>query len=111
MHANERIFVREGEQCWFVPLKEVVLLESEGNYTRLIFGGNRPLVLRPLNYLERRLDPAAFFRANRRQVVNLQYARAITPWLNGGYQLELHGGLKVTISRRQAQKFQDARRL
>jgi two-component system, LytTR family, response regulator len=111
MHASERIFVRDGERCWFVALREIVLLESEGNYTRLIFGDSRPLVLRPLNYLERRLDPAAFFRANRRQVFNVQYIRAITPWLNGGYQVELHRGLKVTMSRRQAQKFQDAKRL
>lgn len=111
MHVSERIFVREGERCWFVPLREIVLLESEGNYTRLIFGNNRPLILHSLNYLERRLDPAVFFRANRRQVVNVQYIRAITPWLNGGYQVELNQGLKVTMSRRQAQKFQEARRL
>jgi two-component system, LytTR family, response regulator len=111
MGASERIFVREGERCWFVPLRDIVLLESEGNYTRLIFGNNRPLIARPLNYLERRLEPAVFFRANRRQVINLQYVRAIAPWLNGGYQVELQGGLKTVMSRRQAQKFQEARRL
>jgi two-component system, LytTR family, response regulator len=109
--SSERIFVREGERCWFVPLKEIVLFESEGNYTRLIFGNNRPLIPRPLNYLEHRLEAASFFRANRRQVINLQYIRAIVPWLNGGYQVELQGGLQVVMSRRQAQKFQEARRL
>ncbi|HTV54676.1 MAG TPA: LytTR family DNA-binding domain-containing protein, partial [Terriglobia bacterium] len=92
-------------------LKEIVLFESEGNYTRLIFGNNRPLIPRPLNYLEHRLEAASFFRANRRQVINLQYVRAIVPWLNGGYQVELQGGLQVVMSRRQAQKFHEARRL
>lgn len=111
MHATERIFVRDGERCWFVRLSEVVLFEPEGNYTRVIFGVNRPLVLRPLNYLEGRLDPGVFFRVNRRQLINLQYVRGITPWLNGGYEVDLDGGLKVIMSRRQAQKFQEARRL
>jgi two-component system, LytTR family, response regulator len=111
MKADERIFVRDGERCWFVPLKGIVLLESEGNYTRLFFGENRPLILRPLNYLEQRLDPSLFFRANRRQVINVQFIRSITPWLNGGYKVDLQGGLEVTMSRRQAQKFQETKKL
>jgi two-component system, LytTR family, response regulator len=109
--ASERIFVRDGERCWFVPVAEIVLLESEGNCSRLVFGSHRPLVLRPLNYLELRLDPAMFFRANRRQIINLQYIRSVAPWVNGGYRVELEGGDSVTMSRRQSAKFQDTKKL
>jgi two-component system LytT family response regulator len=36
--ANEdKVFVREGERCWFVEVKTIRLLESEGNYTRVHF--------------------------------------------------------------------------
>jgi len=105
--GDQRIFVKDGERCWFVVLKDVVLLESEGNYTRLHFGTHRPLVLRSLNYLEDRLDPALFFRAGRRHILNLKFIESMDPAVNGGFQVRLKGGLEVEMSRRQAQKFKD----
>jgi two-component system, LytTR family, response regulator len=111
LKATEQIFVRDGERCWFVALQDVELLESEGNYTRLHFSGNRPLLLRSLNALQTRLDPAVFFRANRKQIINLRFIEAIDPWPNGGYLVKLRHGFEVEMSRRQAQLFQDARKL
>jgi len=104
--ASSCIFVKDGERCWFVTLSDVVLLESEGNYARLYFGGNRPLVLRSLNYLEERLDPAMFFRASRKHLLNLRFIESIDPWANGGFLVRLKGGLNE-MSRRQAQKFKE----
>ena len=105
--ASSSIFVKDGERCWFVTLGDVVLLESEGNYARLHFGGNRPLVLRSLNYLEERLDPAIFFRASRKHILNLRFIETIDPWANGGFLVRLKGGFEVEMSRRQAQKFKE----
>lgn len=56
----ERIFVRDGERCWFVSVADIAVMESEGNYARLYFGDSRPLLPRSLNYLEERLDGAVF---------------------------------------------------
>lgn len=47
----EQVFVREGECCWIVRLPEIFLLESEGNYVRLYFGNERPLIRRSLSAL------------------------------------------------------------
>jgi two-component system, LytTR family, response regulator len=105
-NPSQRVFVRDGDHCWFVALEEIVLLESEGNYTRLFFGSHKPLLLRSLNYLQERLDPRLFFRVNRRQVINLKFIEAIDHWPNGGYKVKLRGGFEVTMSRRQAQCFQ-----
>jgi len=33
--ANDQIFVKDGEKCWFVRLDRVRLCESMGNYVRL----------------------------------------------------------------------------
>jgi two-component system LytT family response regulator len=107
MDASQRIFVKDGERCWFVTLGDVVLIESEGNYARLCFGGNRPLVLRSLNYLGERLDPAIFFRASRKHLLNLHFIESIDPWANGGFLVRLKGGFHVEMSRRQAQKFKE----
>ncbi len=107
MESPQRIFVKDGERCWFVTVGDIVLLESEGNYTRLYFGSNRPLTPRSLNYLEERLDPAIFFRASRKHILNLQFVENIDPWANGGFLIRLQGGHQVEMSRRQAQKFKE----
>ncbi len=105
--AGQQIFVKDGERCWFVARREIVLLESEGNYTRLYFGGHRPLVLRSLNYLEDRLDPAIFFRASRKHILNLKFIESMDAWANGGFLVRLKGNIEVEMSRRQAQKFKE----
>ncbi|MBE0551968.1 MAG: response regulator, partial [Ignavibacterium sp.] len=50
--AEDQVFVKDGEKCWFVKLEKVRLMESEGNYVRLYFDENKPLILRTLNYLD-----------------------------------------------------------
>jgi two-component system LytT family response regulator len=105
----DRIFVRDGERCWIVRLSDVVLLESEGNYTRLCFEGNRPLVRRSLTALQQRLDPGTFFRANRSQIVNLSWIDAVEPAVHGGFRARLRdgawpGGCVIEISRRRGEE-------
>jgi len=105
--AEDKVFVREGERCWFVEVKSIRLMESEGNYTRVHFGDAQPQLFRSLNAMEERLDPRAFFRANRRQIINLAWIERIEPWFSGGLLVYLKGGLKVELSRRQAQAFRE----
>ncbi len=105
--AEDRIFIKDGEKCWFVALKDVRLFESEGNYVRVRFGENKPLVLRSLNNLEKKLDPHVFFRANRKQMVNLTYVDKIEPWFSGGLNCTLNTGEVVEVSRRQALRFKE----
>jgi two-component system LytT family response regulator len=104
---EDKVFVREGDRCWFVPVKNIRLLESEGNYTRLHFDDHKPQLFRSLTAMEDRLDPRNFFRANRKQVINLTWVEGIEPWFSGGLLVKLKGGLKVELSRRQAQDFRE----
>ena len=104
---EDKVFVREGERCWFVPVKNIRLLESEGNYTRLHFDDQKPQLFRSLTAMEERLDARHFFRANRKQVINLAWVEGIEPWFSGGLLVKLKGGLKVELSRRQAQEFRE----
>jgi two-component system LytT family response regulator len=107
LSPDDKVFVREGERCWFVELKSIRLMESEGNYTRVHFGDAQPQLFRSLNAMEERLDPRSFFRANRRQIINLAWIDRIEPWFSGGLLVHLKGGLKVDLSRRQAQAFRE----
>jgi two-component system LytT family response regulator len=104
---TDQVFVKDGDRCWFVKLERVRLFESEGNYVRLFFEENKPLILRTLNYLDERLDDKTFFRANRKHIINLKWIDSIEPWLNGGLLVKLKDGHKVEVSRRQAVKFKD----
>jgi two-component system LytT family response regulator len=101
----ERIFVRDGSRCWFVPLQEVRLISSEGNYARLSWGTLNPMLARPLSALEQRLDPRRFFRANRSQIINLDFIAEVEVGLGGRLHVQLRGGPEVEMSRRQAQLF------
>jgi two-component system LytT family response regulator len=106
--AHDQIFVKDGEKCWFVRLDRVRLCESMGNYVRLFFDDQKPLVLKSLNALEDRLDPKVFFRANRKHIINLNYIEKIEPWFSGGLQVTLVGkGEKIEISRRQSIRFKE----
>lgn len=104
---NDQVFVKDGEKCWFVKLGKIRLFESMGNYVRLFFDDQKPLVLKSLNALEDRLDAATFFRANRKHIINLTWIEKIEPWFSGGLLVTLRGGDKIEISRRQAIRFKD----
>jgi two-component system LytT family response regulator len=103
----DQVFVKDGERCWFVKLSDIRLFESVGNYAKVFFGGNKPLILKSLNALEERLDQKTFFRANRKHIVNLRMIEKIEPYFNGGLLLELKGGEKIEVSRRQTVKFKE----
>lgn len=101
----ERLFLRDGDRCWFVPLREVKLFTAEGNYVRLSWDKIHPLLGRLLSSLEPRLDPKQFFRANRQQIINLEYIESVDLGVNGRLHVQLRGGPEVQISRRQARLF------
>ncbi|MCE2894540.1 MAG: LytTR family DNA-binding domain-containing protein [Flammeovirgaceae bacterium] len=104
---EDQVFVKDGERCWFVTLANVRMFESDGNYIKVYFDTNRPMIHKSLNALDEKLDERAFFRASRKHIVNLSWVEGIEPWFNGGLMVKLRGGDKVEVSRRQAAKFKD----
>jgi two-component system LytT family response regulator len=104
---HDQVFVKDGDRCWFVSLTNVRLFESDGNYIKVYFDNNRPMIHKSLNALDEKLDERAFFRASRKHIVNLSWVEGIEPWFNGGLMVKLRGGDKVEVSRRQAAKFKD----
>jgi two-component system LytT family response regulator len=113
LRESDQIFLKDGEKCWFVTLKDVRSFESEGNYVRVRFSDQKPLVLRSLNKLEEKLDPLVFFRANRKHIINLRWVESIEPWFSGGLMVKLkHTGKDsvqetIEVSRRQAARFKE----
>lgn len=107
LNLDDRVFVKDGERCWFVKLADVRLFESDGNYIKVYFDSNRPMIHKSLNALDKKLDERSFFRASRKHIINLSWVEGIESWFNGGLLVRLKGGDKIEVSRRQASKFKD----
>ncbi len=101
----EQLFIKDGPRCWFVPLREVSLFSAEGNYVRLTWGKERPMLGRSLTALEEKLDPKRFFRANRGQLINLDFIQAVEAGDGGRLHVQLRDGPEIEVSRRQARQF------
>ncbi len=105
--ATDQVFVKDGDRCWFVKLEDVRLFESDGNYIKVYFEKNKPMIHKSLNALDEKLDDRSFFRASRKHIINLGWVDTIEPWFNGGLMVQLKGGEKIEVSRRQAARFKD----
>ncbi|WP_133273585.1 LytR/AlgR family response regulator transcription factor [Hymenobacter radiodurans] len=105
--ANDQVFVKDGERCWFVRLSDIRLFEINGSYTQIYFNDCRPLIPRTLQHLETRLDPKVFFRANRQQIINLKWIDTIEPWFSNTLKIKLKDGPEVEVSRQQSVRFRE----
>ncbi|MCA0931744.1 MULTISPECIES: LytR/AlgR family response regulator transcription factor [Lutimonas] len=102
-----KIFIKDGEQCHFIPLSDVRLIQSMDNYARLFFNEEKAMIKRSLNLLQEKLDPNVFFRINRSQIINTHYIKEIHPYFNNKLQITLTSGEKLEVSSRQSAKFKN----
>lgn len=104
---DSQIFIKDGEKCWFVKMDKVRMFESEGNYVRLYFEDSKPMILKSLNNLEKRLSDKEYFRISRKYIINLTWIEKVEAWFNGGLRVTLKSGEKLEISRRQTSRFKE----
>ena len=104
---HRKIFIKDGEKCYFIPLTEIHFIESLENYARLYFGDQKAMIKRSLNLLEEKLDATVFFRINRSQIINTHYIKEIHPHFNNTLQITLTTGETAAVSSRQSVKFKN----
>lgn len=102
-----KIFIKDGEQCYFIPLKDIRLIQSMDNYARFYFGDNKAMIKRSLNLIEEKLDPNVFFRINRSQIVNTEYIEKVTPGFKNKLVIELTSGETLEVSSRQSARLRN----
>ncbi|MBT8203751.1 MAG: LytTR family DNA-binding domain-containing protein [Eudoraea sp.] len=107
LSESSQIFIKDGEKCWLVKIADITLFEIVGNYTRVYFQEEKPLLYKSLNQIEGKLPAQSFFRANRQQIININYIQEVVPWFNGKLKLILNNGIEIEISRRQSYIFKD----
>lgn len=102
-----QIFIKEGEKCWLVKIGEISHFEIIGNYSRVFFQDQKPMLYKSLNQIEEKLPEASFFRVNRQQIVNTNFITNVVPWFNGKLKLTMQNGDELEVSRRQSYLFKD----
>jgi two-component system LytT family response regulator len=107
LSLDKQIFIKDGEKCWLVKIQDISLFEIVGNYTRVFFKGNKPLIYKSLAQVEEKLPKEVFFRANRQQVININHVKKVVSWFNGKLKIEMNSGEEIEISRRQSYIFKD----
>ncbi|WP_350287141.1 LytTR family DNA-binding domain-containing protein [uncultured Croceitalea sp.] len=107
LSVQSQIFIKDGEDCWLVKIGDISHFEIVGNYTRVFFDGNKPMLYKSLNQIEEKLPEDFFFRANRQQIINTNFIQNVVPWFNGKLKLAMNNGDEIEVSRRQSYLFKD----
>lgn len=106
VEISNQIFIKEGEKCWLLKVADIYLFEVEGNYTKVFFNDQKAVLNKSLNQIEKKL-PEDFFRANRNQIININYIKNIDLWFSGNLLVHLKDDQKIEISRRQSSLFKE----
>ena len=104
---DKQIFIKDGEKCWLVKIQDISRFEIVGNYTRVFFENNKPLIYKSLAQVEEKLPSDGFFRANRQQIININHVKKVVSWFNGKLKIEMNSGEEIEISRRQSYIFKE----
>ncbi|WP_444931617.1 LytR/AlgR family response regulator transcription factor [Microbulbifer sp. SSSA002] len=102
LDTSNKIFIKDGERCWLVEIGNIRYFENCGNHAQVFFEDNKPFIYKSLAKIEQRLNPEVFFRANRQQIINLNYIKNIEPWINSGLMVTMTDGKEIEVARRPA---------
>ena len=103
----KRLLIPDGDRSFYVPVREVVRLEADGNDVVVHARRGTHALRATLESLEGRLDPAQFARVHRSHVVNIDEIAEIRAWFHGDQKLLLRDGSEIPWSRRYAAKRPD----
>ncbi len=107
LNIQSQIFIKDGEKCWLLKIGEISHFEIVGNYTRVFFQDQKPMLYKSLQQVEDKLPQEQFFRVSRQQIVNIGFIREVIPWFNGKLKLSMQNGDEIEVSRRQSYLFKD----
>lgn len=96
---SQRFVVRDRDKFVIVATDEIDWIESAANYVELHLGKKLFLLRETMRTLETRLDPNQFVRIHRSTIVNISRIKEITREWTGDFEVMLHDGTKLRMSR------------
>jgi two-component system, LytTR family, response regulator len=95
-----RLLVPIGGRLQLLEASSVHWLEADDNYVHLHAGVHSYILRRTLQDLLSQLDPLQFVRIHKSAAVNINEIRTLEPLFKGDYELTLHSGTTLRLSRR-----------
>lgn len=105
---RQRILIRKGDSYHAIKCNDLVCFYSEDGLSFALTPENKKLIVdESLSTLEQELDPAIFFRINRKYVVHIEHIKKISQWFNNRLKLELSVNIdgEVLVSRERVGAF------
>ena len=101
-----RLAIKTTGRVVFLKVEEIDWIAASGNYLDLHVGKECYLLRGRVNELEKKLDPARFFRIHRSTIVNLDRVKEFLPLFKGEGLVMLKDGSRLAASRSCSQKLQ-----
>ena len=89
-----------GSSTRLLPRRQVLYVQSYGDFVRIVTADGRYLLRSTLAELERRWEPHGFVRVHRQYVANLRNAVELAPVLGGTAELTFADGQTIPVARR-----------
>ncbi|MCH6258244.1 LytTR family DNA-binding domain-containing protein [Puniceicoccaceae bacterium K14] len=102
-----RIFLKDGDNAWFIGYDEIQRIESEGSFCRIYHNSKETKIHRSLVQIEAKLPSKHFFRANRQTLINLAWLQDINVWFDGKFLLKMKDGSEIQLSRSAAKSLRE----
>lgn len=101
---EDKIAISTTEGLEFIPIKNILHIESSSNYSKIFFHDNRTLmVTKLLKDFEDMLVPYHFYRVHNSHLINLNY---IQKYLRGnGGRVIMQDGTEIEVARRKKEEF------
>ena len=96
----ERLLVPDGERLQLVDAASIEWLEADDNYVHVHTAARNYLLRRTLQDLLSQLGEQRFVRIHKSTAVNLGAIASLTPLFKGDYEIHLHDGRVLRLSRR-----------
>ena len=104
---KDQLYLKDGNQHYFVALSKISLFSSFGNYVKVHFGEKAILVHRSLNLIESRIRDEQFFRANRYSIINMRHITEVRQGNRGKLLVLLNSGHEIELSERKSVLFRE----
>ena len=104
--VREHLAVKSAGQLTFLKLSEIDWIEAADYYSCLHVGAKSHLLRRSMAELDEELDQSAFCRIHRSTIVRLDRVRGLKLNENGEYDVLLHNGTMLRLSRRYRKQLQ-----
>jgi len=102
----EHIAVKSAGELTFLKISEIDWIEAADYYSCLHVGAKSHLLRRSMAELDEELDQSVFCRIHRSIIVKLDRVRGLKLNENGEYDVLLHNGTRLRLSRRYRKQLQ-----